>query len=70
MVNTIGVINNPDLRSYDAYTLGSPMASHTTFLVDNDGNLKKQWLGTKPCMKTLLIEEGNRKGQLLRLNNY
>lgn len=40
MVNTIGVINNPDLRSYDAYTLGSPMASHTTFLVDNDGNLK------------------------------
>ena len=69
MVNTIGVINNNNLKSYEAYTLGSPMACHTTFLVDNNGNLKKQWLGTKPCMKTLLIEEGVRKGQLLRLNN-
>lgn len=60
-----------DMKAYDGYTLFSTFGSDVTHLVDNEGKVKHQWIGTNPGMPfQKLITSGQRKGQLIRhLNN-
>ena len=58
-------------KVYDGYTLFTTMGSDSTHLINNEGNIVHQWLGTNAAMAfSKLITEGFRKGQLIRhLNN-
>jgi Arylsulfotransferase (ASST) len=57
--NTIGVVYN-DARAYDAYLLFSPLASTTTYLIDNEGQLLHSWSSEfTPGNAVYLLENGN-----------
>ena len=52
-------------ESYDGYTLFSPMASTTTYLINNDGDVVHTWVSNyKPRLSVYLLENLN----LLRTN--
>lgn len=56
---TVGVFVN-EKESLEAYTLFSPLASNTTYLIDNCGYLIKSWEHQhNPAFSTLLLENGN-----------
>lgn len=65
-MKTLGKISLNLKKSYEGFTLFSPMATTTTFLIDNEGNLKKQWNAENNVFNTKFITEGPRKGQLFR----
>ena len=58
-------------KVYEGFTLFTTIGSDATFLIDNEGSIVHQWLGTNAAMAySKLITEGSRKGQLIRhLNN-
>ncbi len=58
--NTVGLIMNDSTKSYNGYTLFSPIPSDSTFLIDNDGNLVHVWDSPyRPAQSVMLMPNGN-----------
>jgi len=56
---TVGLFTN-DSRSFNGYTLFNPMASTTTYLIDNCGNIVNSWQSNyQPALSVYLLEDGN-----------
>jgi len=56
--NTVGLIQN-DEASFNGYTLFSPSADSSTYLIDNCGQLVNQWKGgSRPGQTAILREDG------------
>lgn len=54
----LGVLqNNPGVT--DGYVLIAPQNSKTTYLIDNNGNVVKEWLSEYPCFYAELLPNGN-----------
>jgi hypothetical protein len=46
----LGLTNHKPGKAFNGYTLFSPYAGTTTYLIDNSGNVVHQWeLGYTPC---------------------
>lgn len=56
---TVGLFIN-DSRSFNGYTLFNPMASETTYLIDNCGRVVNSWTSSyQPNLSVYLLEDGN-----------
>ena len=58
--NTVGVVLNDTMQSYNGYTLFAPAMSKYTYLIDNDGNLINKWESNYlPALSAYLLENGH-----------
>lgn len=66
--NTIGIINNDAINSYNGYTLLAPLSSTETYLINNCGQVVNQWSSTfTPGASVYLLQNGNllRTGKII-----
>ena len=58
--NTVGLIINDSVKSYNGYTLFSPLASNNSYLIDNRGYLIHEWSSQyKPAQSVMLLPDGS-----------
>ena len=58
--NTVGLIINDSAKSYNGYTLFSPIASTNSYLIDNRGYLIHEWTSQyRPAMSVMLLPDGS-----------
>lgn len=63
---TVGVIVHDPTKAYPGYTLLAPIASKSTYLIDNDGQVVHTWQGQNiPGLAVMLLNDGS----LLRTGN-
>ena len=56
---TVGVFKHDPSLSYNGYTLFAPITSKTTYLIDNDGQVVKQWRSQYgPGQAVMLLNDG------------
>lgn len=56
---TVGLISHDESQSFQGYTLFAPVASTTTYLINNDGQVVKTWQsGYGPGQAVMLLEDG------------
>ncbi len=58
--NTVGLIINDSTKSYNGYTLFSPLASTNSYLIDNRGYLIHEWTSQyRPAQSVMLLPDGS-----------
>jgi len=58
--NTVGLILNDSAKSFNGYTLFSPIPSTNTYLIDNKGYLIHEWTSQyRPAQSVMLLPDGN-----------
>ncbi len=58
--NTVGLIFNDSAKSYNGYTLFSPLASKNSYLIDNRGYLIHEWTSQyRPAQSVMLLPDGS-----------
>ena len=58
--NTVGLIYNDSAKSYNGYTLFSPLASTNSYLIDNRGYLIHEWTSQyRPAQSVMLLPDGS-----------
>ncbi len=68
--NTVGLILNDSTKSFNGYTLFSPLASDNTYLIDNNGYLVHSWTSSyHPGLSVMLLPNGDLLRAAALINN-